>query len=350
MANKTRRRELHDAGPRRESHRARRSTPRTIRVEGMLFCKLLSSPMPHARVTRLDTSAALAMPGVKAILTADDMPGAADRRDARRRRAGDGAGRTRPDQRAALRGRADSRRRGRRRARPRPKRSKRSRSSSSRCPSSSIRSRACGPAARTRGRRATSGCVPRRRQRRRARRVRRTRRGRRRGGAARDDAGRSRRSRRRARRCGARRSWRSPRHRRRHRSPSGSGPTTISRTPPKARCRSASSPTSGRSATSRRAEESRPRARRDVHHAVDRPPAARNAHGDGLLAERQAAISTARRRAPCRRSRRSRAGSAFRPTRSCSSASTPAAASAARFRARSSWRFRRCCRRRPTRR
>ena len=33
--------------------------------------------MPHARVTQLDTSAALAMPGVKAILTADDMPGAA---------------------------------------------------------------------------------------------------------------------------------------------------------------------------------------------------------------------------------------------------------------------------------
>src|SRR6478752_3650548 len=47
------------------------------RVEGMLFAKLLSSPMPHARVRRLDTSKALAMPGVKAILTADDMPGAA---------------------------------------------------------------------------------------------------------------------------------------------------------------------------------------------------------------------------------------------------------------------------------
>lgn len=47
------------------------------RVDGMLFCKILSSPMPHARVTRLDTSAALAMPGVKAILTADDMPGPA---------------------------------------------------------------------------------------------------------------------------------------------------------------------------------------------------------------------------------------------------------------------------------
>src|SRR5581483_5470138 len=44
------------------------------RVEGMLFTKLLLSPMPHARVRRVDTSAALAMPGVKAILTADDLP------------------------------------------------------------------------------------------------------------------------------------------------------------------------------------------------------------------------------------------------------------------------------------
>src|SRR5262245_54486259 len=47
------------------------------RVEGMLFCKLLVSPYPHARVKRLDTSAATAYPGVKAIITADDMPGAA---------------------------------------------------------------------------------------------------------------------------------------------------------------------------------------------------------------------------------------------------------------------------------
>jgi CO/xanthine dehydrogenase Mo-binding subunit len=44
------------------------------RAEGMLFTKLLLSPMPHARVTRIDTRAALAMPGVKAILTADDLP------------------------------------------------------------------------------------------------------------------------------------------------------------------------------------------------------------------------------------------------------------------------------------
>ncbi|HMF94217.1 MAG TPA: xanthine dehydrogenase family protein [Vicinamibacterales bacterium] len=47
------------------------------RVDGMLFCKLLVSPYPHARVKRLDTSAAMAYPGVKAIITADDMPGAA---------------------------------------------------------------------------------------------------------------------------------------------------------------------------------------------------------------------------------------------------------------------------------
>src|SRR5215831_18621451 len=33
------------------------------RVEGMLFAKILSSPMPHARVKRLDTSKAEAMSG-----------------------------------------------------------------------------------------------------------------------------------------------------------------------------------------------------------------------------------------------------------------------------------------------
>ena len=45
-----------------------------FRAEGMLFAKLLVSPMPHARVRSLDASAALAMPGVEAILTADDLP------------------------------------------------------------------------------------------------------------------------------------------------------------------------------------------------------------------------------------------------------------------------------------
>ena len=45
-----------------------------FRGEGMLFAKLLLSPMPHARVVSIDASAALALPGVKAILTADDLP------------------------------------------------------------------------------------------------------------------------------------------------------------------------------------------------------------------------------------------------------------------------------------
>ena len=45
-----------------------------FRAEGMLFTKLLLSPMPHCRVRSLDTSAAMAMPGVMAILTADDLP------------------------------------------------------------------------------------------------------------------------------------------------------------------------------------------------------------------------------------------------------------------------------------
>src|SRR5829696_3152792 len=46
------------------------------KAEGMLFAKLLLSTMPHARVTRLDVSSALAMPVVNAFVTADDLPGA----------------------------------------------------------------------------------------------------------------------------------------------------------------------------------------------------------------------------------------------------------------------------------
>src|SRR6202166_3012537 len=49
-----------------------------FRAEGMLFCKLLLSPLPHARVRSIDARAALAMAGVRAILTADDLPAPAD--------------------------------------------------------------------------------------------------------------------------------------------------------------------------------------------------------------------------------------------------------------------------------
>jgi xanthine dehydrogenase molybdenum-binding subunit len=47
-------------------------------ADGMLFCKLLLSPLPHARVRHIDTGQALAMPGVKAILMADELPPPAD--------------------------------------------------------------------------------------------------------------------------------------------------------------------------------------------------------------------------------------------------------------------------------
>jgi CO/xanthine dehydrogenase Mo-binding subunit len=47
-----------------------------FRAEGMLFCKLLLSPRPHCRVRGVDLSGALAMPGVRAILRASDLPAA----------------------------------------------------------------------------------------------------------------------------------------------------------------------------------------------------------------------------------------------------------------------------------
>jgi CO/xanthine dehydrogenase Mo-binding subunit len=49
-----------------------------FRAEGMLFCRLVLSPVPHARIKRIHMDKALAMPGVKAILTADDIPAQAD--------------------------------------------------------------------------------------------------------------------------------------------------------------------------------------------------------------------------------------------------------------------------------
>jgi len=45
-----------------------------FRAEGMVFAKLLLSPMPHARVTRIDASRALAMEGVIDVLLPDDVP------------------------------------------------------------------------------------------------------------------------------------------------------------------------------------------------------------------------------------------------------------------------------------
>jgi xanthine dehydrogenase molybdenum-binding subunit len=49
-----------------------------FRVDGMLFVKLLLSPLPHGRVKSIDTSRALKLEGVKGILTADELPAPAD--------------------------------------------------------------------------------------------------------------------------------------------------------------------------------------------------------------------------------------------------------------------------------
>lgn len=45
-----------------------------FRAEGMVFCRLLMSTMPHARVRNIDVSEAMKMKGVVGILTADDVP------------------------------------------------------------------------------------------------------------------------------------------------------------------------------------------------------------------------------------------------------------------------------------
>src|SRR4030095_15455617 len=43
-------------------------------LPGMLHGKVLRSPHAHARVTSIDASAALALPGVKAVITGQDLP------------------------------------------------------------------------------------------------------------------------------------------------------------------------------------------------------------------------------------------------------------------------------------
>jgi len=45
-----------------------------LRERGMLFGHTLRSPHPFARIRSIDTTAAKAMPGVRAVLTAADLP------------------------------------------------------------------------------------------------------------------------------------------------------------------------------------------------------------------------------------------------------------------------------------
>jgi len=45
-----------------------------VHVPGMLYAKVLRSPHPHARIRSIDASKALALPGVMAIVTGEDLP------------------------------------------------------------------------------------------------------------------------------------------------------------------------------------------------------------------------------------------------------------------------------------
>ena len=44
-------------------------------MPGMLWCKMLRSPYPHAKILNIDTSRAEKLPGVKAICTGKDFGG-----------------------------------------------------------------------------------------------------------------------------------------------------------------------------------------------------------------------------------------------------------------------------------
>ncbi len=59
-------------GPEKLSGRARYAIDVTL--PGMLHARVLRSPHPHARITSIDTSRALAIPGVLAVITGDDLP------------------------------------------------------------------------------------------------------------------------------------------------------------------------------------------------------------------------------------------------------------------------------------
>src|SRR3712207_7012857 len=45
-----------------------------VKLRGLLHTRLLRSPHAHARIKNIDTSRAKALPGVRAVLTAADIP------------------------------------------------------------------------------------------------------------------------------------------------------------------------------------------------------------------------------------------------------------------------------------
>ena len=53
----------------------RPSTPRDVTLPGMLWGKLLRSPIAYGRIKKIDLADALSVPGVKAIITGKDVAG-----------------------------------------------------------------------------------------------------------------------------------------------------------------------------------------------------------------------------------------------------------------------------------
>src|SRR2546423_14837188 len=50
-----------------------------FKLTGMLYAAMLRSPHAHARIKRIDTSQAEAVPGVRAVVTSADLPDQGDR-------------------------------------------------------------------------------------------------------------------------------------------------------------------------------------------------------------------------------------------------------------------------------
>jgi CO/xanthine dehydrogenase Mo-binding subunit len=60
-------------GPEKVSGQAIYATD--VVLPGMLWCKVLRSPISYGRITKIDTSRALALPGVRAVATGEDVKG-----------------------------------------------------------------------------------------------------------------------------------------------------------------------------------------------------------------------------------------------------------------------------------
>lgn len=58
----------------REKATGRATYAYDVHLPGMLYARVLRSRLPHARIRRIDTSRAEALPGVRAVISADNTP------------------------------------------------------------------------------------------------------------------------------------------------------------------------------------------------------------------------------------------------------------------------------------